>query len=230
MVNLERFFEIQFDDKEISRQNLRKFTEDHIQRVAAQNTANQYDQMLNDTETKYNSFFGALNDHDTSFALQQSRTKSMNNVMESFIKKVQQRGGLITNSYDEESPEYQEFYPNGKTEYTNANLQNVETLMTRFIAAATAHVATLGNALAVEFTGLLSSFTTARGSQLSQKGLVSAASDDTDTARHALEIQLTKNLLNLALLNIGNTNAAAIFFDQSIIRSNGASVDDTPAP
>jgi len=94
MMNLERFFEIQFNDVIIIRERLRKFVEDHLQRLSVQNTANQYDQMITDTQAVYESFFGAIQDKDTRFSLQQSRTKSMNNVMESFKKAVSLREGV----------------------------------------------------------------------------------------------------------------------------------------
>ncbi len=217
MISIERFFENQFDDKSISRQTLRKFTEDHLQRLAVQNTDNVYDAIINSTETAYQQFFGDLKDRDTSFALQQSRTKNMKNVLEAFKAKLQQREGLVKNAFLEDSPEYQEFFPAGLTEYTNATLANAETLMNRVATAFGAHSTALGAATATEFAGFVTQFKTARGTQLQQKGKVSDATEATEASRNVLEIQLTTNLLTIALNNIGNTAAAASFFDQSIL-------------
>ena len=216
-MNLENFFEIQFDDPNINRQQLRKFTEDHLKRLATNNTANLYDQLLTDTQDAYEDYFGALNDHDTNSAVQQSRTKSMNNVLSQFIALVSKRAGLITNFFDKDSPEYQEFFPHMLTEYSRAGLENVETLMTRMVNAATKHAATVGVALSAEFAALKTAFLTARGQQLTQKTMVDQSSDSSNTTRDTLEVQLTKNLLTIALNNIGNAAAAKLFFDQSII-------------
>jgi hypothetical protein len=221
MMSLERFFENQFDDKNISRQTLRKFTEDHLQRLAVQNTNNVYDALLNSTETAYENYFGALADRDTSFALQQSRTKSMNNVMTNFQKTLRLREGLVGNYFPKDTPEYLEFFPAGLDEYNRATLLNTETLMNRIITAFTAHTATFGNTTVTEFTNFLTQFKAARGTQLQQKGKVSDATETTEATRDILEIQLTTNVLSIALKNIGNPQAATSFFDQSILGGKG---------
>ncbi len=224
---LERFFEIQFDDPNINRQQLRKFTEDHLKRLAQNNTKNLYDLLLSETQEAYETYFGFLNDTDVSNALQQSRTKSMENVRSQFSALLSRRKGLITNSYTEDSPEYQEFFPHGLTEYSTASLESIETLMNRIINAATAHATDLGGNLALEFSKIKDSFLVARGEQLAQKGAASKASESTDESRNALEIQLTKNLLSIALNNIGKPDAAGLYFDKSIISRPGTNSDDT---
>lgn len=228
MITLERFFEVQFDDQNINRQQLRKFTEDHLKRLAQNNEKNLYDLILNDTQAAYERYFGFLNDTDTSNALQQSRTKSMETVRDQFASLLARRKGLISNSFPEGTPEYEEFFPHGLTEYSSATLENVETLMNRIITAAAAHTAELGSNLSLEFSKIKDSFLQARGQQLAQKGAVSKASEDTDEAKAALQVQLTKNLLTIALNNIGNPGAAPLFFDQSIIARPAGNQTDTP--
>ena len=216
-MNIERFFEIQFDDPYINRQQLRKFMEDHLKKIAINNTNNLYDTLLTETQQLYETYFGTLNDVDTSNALQQSRTKSMENVRGQFSALMRRREGLISNSFTEDSPEYQEFFPHGITEYTEATLENVETLMVRIIGASATHSAELGTSLSAEFSKLKDSFIVARGKQLEQKGVVGKSSEAAGQSRNAAEIQLTKNLLTIVLNNIGNTAAAAMYFDKSII-------------
>jgi hypothetical protein len=222
MITIDRFFENQFDDKNISRQALRKFAEDHLQRLAVQNTNNLYDDLLNNTETAYESYFGALTDRDTSFALQQSRTKSMNNVVGNFQATLRLREGLVSNYFPKDTPEYQEFFPANLDEYNRATLLNAETLMSRIVTAFTAHTATFGANTVTEFTNFLTQFKAARGTQLLQKGKVSDASENTEATRTILEIQLTTNVLSIALKNIGKPQAAASFFDQSILAGKGS--------
>ena len=226
MINIERFFEVQFDDPNINRQQLRKFTEDHLKRLAVNNDKNLYDLMITDTQAAYETYFGALTDTDVSNSVQQSRTKSMNNIKKLIQTTLSRRAGLITNSIDKDIPEYQEFFPHGLTEYSNATLENIETLMDRMITASAAHADLLGNTLTAEFANLKAQFLSARGKQLSQKGATDKASETTEESRHIIEIQLTKNLLTIALNNIGNIAAAALFFDKSII-GRSSSGDDT---
>ena len=221
-----RYFEVQFDDPNINRQQLRKFTEDHLKRMAQNNDKNLYDMLLTDTKAAYEKYFGFLNDTDTNNALQQSRTKSMENIRAQFSALLGRREGLITNSFLEDSPEYQEFFPHGLTEYSNASLENIETLMNRIITAAAAHADELGANLSLEFSKIKDSFMAARGQQLAQKGAASKASEDTDEAKAELQVQLTRNLLTIALNNIGNPGAAAMYFDQSIVARASSGGDD----
>jgi len=79
----------------ISDDKLRKFGEKHLVALATNNTANQYDLIINDTEAAYNSYFGAITDEDTLLALQQGRTISMNNTVKAFKDLVSTHEGAV---------------------------------------------------------------------------------------------------------------------------------------
>ncbi len=174
--------------------------------------------MITDTQAAYTSYFGNLTDRDTNLAIQKGRTVSMNNVFATFQHTVSQREGLVRTTYGKGSPDYIEFFPRGLSEFSDATLLNVEILMTRMINASTSHSADLGLALQTEFTGIYKSFETARGTQLGQKGTVSGDSDAIVGTQATVALQLTQNLLTIALANIGNKGAASMFFDESIIK------------
>ena len=88
MMNMETFFKNHFDTKEISDDNIRKFTEIPLQRMAAKNAGGELTQMITDTTTAYTNYFGSMTDEDTKFALQQGLTIAVNNAVENFKKKV----------------------------------------------------------------------------------------------------------------------------------------------
>ncbi len=217
MILLINFFQLVLNDPRIAREKKRKFIEDHLQRLAANNTANQYDLLINAMEAAYDAYFGKLTDRDTLFAIQQSRTQSMNNVKKLFIDTVQQREGLIRNFFNDTSPQYQEFFPNGLTEYDNSTLQNVETLMTRMVTACTNHQLVLGLPVVAEFTAIKNNFLLARGAQLVKKGEVTDKSAEIETAEVAVNRQFQINLLTLALEFLGDAEGLK-FFDESIVR------------
>ncbi len=217
MLSLDRYFENQFDDKSISRQALRKFTEDHIKRLSAQNAGGQYDALLNAIDSAYQGYFGGITDKAVNLALQESRTRTMQFAMENFRNMASRREGLVRSFYSKESAEYQEFYPLGIREYTFCTLENVETLMIRLGTAFNNHKAELGAQPASEFNDIHTEFVKARGNQLTQKGMVADANKDIVESRTPLEEQLTLNLLGLASKNVGKPEMAAVFFDQRIL-------------
>ncbi len=232
MMNLQTYFENNFDDKQISNDELKTFTEDHLRRLAENNTGGALDEMLLDTTTRYTDFFGDITDTDTAAAVRQGLTISVNNTMDAFFARVSRREGRIRDLWGKESAEHQEFFPHGVDEYGSADLSEAERLMNQFVAAADAHKGSteLGQAFYDEFFALRQAFRTARAAQLGKKGAVSSGQSDTKTSKTALEKQLMKNLLLLAAQNVGDISKAAVYFDQSIIRPAQSHQTDTPTP
>lgn len=218
MLNIINFFKILFDTVRISDLNLRKFCEDNLQRTIANNPGGIYNGLITDTTTAYNGYYGAIIDEDARTAVKEGSTIAMNNAMENFQDNVSQKEGIIRGTYGKDSPTYQEFFPYGLTEYSNANLQGVGVLMDRMVTASTAHQVELGLDFVTLFTNLRDTFNTARTAQLNLIGEVAGKKDVTADTRDAVEVQLMKNILFVAYNNVGNLEAMNTYFDQSFIR------------
>jgi hypothetical protein len=230
MMNMETFFKNHFNTKEISDENLRKFAEIHLQRMSAKKGGGAFTAMITDTTTAYTNYFGSINDEDTKFAVQQGLTITMNNAVENFKKAVSQKEGIVRGNFGKDSREYQEFFPNGVTEYSKATLQNVEMLMQRFADAATRYTVQLGGALVTEFQGYLAAFQTARASQLLKIGEVVDSKTDTSFKRDDVENELMKNVHLVGAMFVGDINTCMDFFDQSFVRDPKESEDEEPVP
>ncbi len=217
MINLETLFKVPFDTDKISDDNLNKFTNDHIQRIIANNDNGQYDLMRDATITAYNEYFGSITDEDTVTALRQSLTKTTDNIIDEFKSTISQKEGLIRSIWGKEAPTYQEFFPYGLTEYSNLTKANVETLMKRMSLAATKYQDDLGENFAQLFTDFFNNYKAAREAQLEKKGKVSTDKTTTSAKRDVVEIQLYKNIHKLAIQFPGNPDRGMDFFDQSII-------------
>jgi hypothetical protein len=228
MMRLETFFKNHFNTKEISDDNMRKFTEIHLQRLAAKNGGGAFSTMITDTTTAYTNYFGSMTDEDTKFAIQQGLTIAVSNAVENFKKAVSQKEGLVRGNFGKDSTVYQEFFPLGVTEYNKANLANIEMLMTRFVNAANAHVIELGIPFVTEFQGYLTAFTTARTSQLLKLGEVADSKTDTSFKRDDVENELMKNVHLIGAMYVGDINTCMDFFDQSFIRNGGSDDEEIP--
>jgi len=229
MINMETFFKNHFNTDRISDENLRKFAEIHLQRMSAKNGGGAFTTMITDTTTAYNNYFGSISDEDTKFAVQQGLTIAVNNAMENFKKAVSQKEGLVRAMFGKDAPQYQEFFPLGVTEYSKATLQNVEMLMQRFVDAATRFTVELGAALATEFQGYLTTYQTARASQLLKIGEAVDSKTDTSFKRDDVENELMKNVHLIGAMYVGDINTCMDFFDQSFVRDPKESEDEEPA-
>jgi hypothetical protein len=218
MLNLRKFAVNYFDTKEISDDNLKKFSEIDIQNLIANNPGSIYDQIILDSTNAHTNYYGAITNEDVRAAIKEGSTIAMNGSLKLFKETVSQKEGIVRGTYGADSPTYQEFFPHGLTEYSNATLSTAETLMDRMVSRATAHVAELTAPFVTLFTNLKTSFLAKRDAQLLLIGDVKGLKQATSQNRDVLEKQMMTNLLTVALNNIGNPDAIDIYFDQSFIK------------
>lgn len=218
MLHLETIFKNFFADKKISDDHLKEFTEDHLQRLVANNGGGMFAQVLADTQNSYNGYFGNIAGEDINTAVRKSLTLSADNLIKAFKKTVSRKEGTIKGLYAADSPAYQEFFPRGLTEYSKASKANIETLMNRMVNASNARLADLGAPFVQLFTDLRDNYVTARTLQLGKKGDVTTRKTATKTSRAVLELQLTKNIHYIGCIFPGDITRCISFFDQRIIR------------
>lgn len=231
MRNLRSYFKVIFDTPEISDDNLRKFTEVHLQRLATNNPGGALTGLIAATTAAYDDYFGAITDEDLKASIQRGLTRTMNEALAEFTRAVRRREGTIRGEFEEGSATYLEFFPQGLMEYTEATLADVEKLMKRFADLAAKHVGVLGQAFADRFAGLRTSFVAARTAQLQVMGEVKGEKQEAARARTALEDQLMDNLLTLAMRHKRDADSGMAYFDQSIIRRpEDREGDEPPAP
>ena len=217
MIRISRIFEDLFDDKEISVSELVNFSSDGIERIDANNPGNAFNAILSATKTKHDALEDAVNALKTNVAQREGRTIDMNDVVADFKKKVSKVEGLISYTFGRESGTYQEFYPRGRTEYTNMSIEDSEALMERFFTAVDNHASDLPPAVKTDFEKLLSDFEAARKEQLKEKGETGGSRDDVNEAKTALQLQWTENVLTISLKFVGQPAKAAVYFNQSLL-------------
>lgn len=229
MINLRTFFDVVFQDTTITDDELRRFSEDHLARLVANNEDGGYVAIITATEAVVTGYFGAISSEDAATALRMSLTRSRDAILQSFKKLVSRREGRVRDAFGTEAAAYLEFFPKGLTEFSNATLKTVETLMSRMIKGGRDHLTELGQGFLDEFTGLKANFVVAQQAQSQKKGEVTSSKSATSTARGAVEMQLMDNLLTLAKQFKGQPDRGLDFFDQSIIRGPAAA-PATPTP
>jgi len=153
--------------------------------------------------------------------VQQSLTKSKDNIVKTFKTTVQEKSGIIQGTFEggKKSSEWQEFFPHGLDEYHQATMGNIEILISRMVAASAAHTDELGAGFAAIWTTIQTNYNSARSLQQNKKGEVGVARLSVDTSRLPLELQWCKNLLYIGFTYPGDPETCATFFDQSLLKN-----------
>jgi len=227
MLDLRNFFKNHFNSSQVSDDNLRKFAEDHLQRLTANNTGNQYASLLADTQVLYDDFNTIIKKEDQTFSQQQGKTLTTDNVISDFVQMVSRKEGAVRSEFGKDSPEYQEFFPNGLSEYHQVSKANAEMLMERMKNAGQLYVAQLGQNFVTIFDTFFNNYIAARQQQLQTIAKVGALKSDAEIAREKLTNQLMRNLLIISADFIGYTDRLDDYFDQSIIRRVNSKNDGT---
>ena len=222
MLDLSLLFKNHFGTRLISDNNIRKFSDIHLQRLIANNSGGKLDQIITETQNAYDQYFGSIKEEDQSFAVQQGLTISVYKVLNEFKRFVSSSEGLVRAQFGKKSAEYQEFIPYGLKEYWHLNLTKAESTMERFYQATEKYKTVFGDSLKNLAQSLLAEFREARQNQLNKKGEVSQKKVATGDNRRVLEIQLMKNLHYLGYLYPGDENKCEVFFDQSFLRKKSA--------
>ncbi|MBS0659502.1 MAG: hypothetical protein JSR82_14770 [Verrucomicrobia bacterium] len=232
MIEISRYFAIPFSSSEISAEELRNFTEDHLARLGALGADSPRkavaERLRNAGQSAFAAFDDALTERAKALAAQEGGTLGKDDVVRLFKTTIRQREGRIRDVFGKDSAAYKEFFPRGLTEYTQVTVGRVQTLLDRVTAAGEKHAAQLGAELATEFKRLSDGFRAARGGQTDATGIVAGARSKVAATRTALERQLTVHLLTLALEHLGEPERAADYFRQSLLEDPARQEEAAP--
>lgn len=219
MMNPEKLIEDLFDDKNLADYKLRGFTEDFLVRLVLpdNNPGGIYSGVFSDVSTKYTNFFGKITNVATLDAISQGLTIAMENAKKAAIDQIIKLEGLVTFKFGKTGQTYQEFYPHGLSEYHNADLPELSTLLQRFLTAASTHL-NVTNPGDVSDTGtLFGNFNSTRSAQLSIQGQVESGTTGKRTDRKALTLGLTTAMLTIALNNLENADNYNNYYNPSYL-------------
>jgi hypothetical protein len=224
--DMRNFFENPFDTSRISDDKLKKFSEEHLARLTANNPAGVFSILVTPTASAHVTYFGAISNEDVASAVRKGMTKAVDDKIAEFKTLVRKREPQIRSVFIDNEPVYLQFFPLGISEYTNASKENIETLMARMETAATTHAGQLDPATVVEFTDIHTQYQSLRTAQLGKKGEVADNKDETAAQRDVLEKQIWKNVHYLAYHYEGDVEQCMAYFDQSMLRQGAGAKDD----
>lgn len=229
MILLTRLVNDIFADRELTDSNLRAFAEDHLIRLANNNPGSVYTPLITATTTLYTAYYGSMTSEATKEAISEGLTIAMNAAATAVLDKLSNQRDLVAYKFGADSPTYQQFFPQGMDEYRRARLDDLTTILDRYMVAANLHLTADFPAEVTEVGNLITAYTTARTAQRD-------AFSETDTlrtgrreSRKELTLQLTRNILTLAIDFLENPDGFDDYYDAQLLPLSSGVDTDTPS-
>lgn len=230
MIKFDTFFRNHFDSDLISDDRMDLFSQDHIARLKTNNPGDIFLPLIAPTEKAFNDYYTAKTSESFLSAQKEAATVNVDIYAKEFNDLVSMKEGIIRGTWGKDSAQYQEFYPQGITEYNRATRANLNDLMDRYLQTATKYTADLPANFVDTFTTVINNYKSSRDTQLGKIGTVTGDKLTTAQNRDVLETQLMYNLLFIAKENIGNPAARKVYFTQHLIERAGKAGDNEIIP
>ena len=216
--NPEMLFGNIFDDVRITPNYLARFTDDAIAKLTENNGTSAYNAVLIPLTAAIIPLRRELGEVDTTLNTQVGKTITVDAFMKLFIAYMNDKyipiaaalGGVKT-------PAFLQFFPKGKTEYTNITKTKMPTVMERLKVAAQTHKEAIGETISNELQAFQTQWITVRKNQLQEKAAVKTNRTDRTAARRDVELVLLKTIHFIADKFPGDVLRCKTFFDFNLL-------------
>lgn len=201
----------------------------HIKYLEAANEDDIYSDLITALKPAYQNFRDWLSRQETAKTTKKGKTMSVNEVLYEVDLFIDDLYEAAYSWKRKKPPVFNSLFPNGKTEYTNLNKTNAETVLKRLSDACAGNNG-LDDTIKARALSLYGSFVSARQEQLGQKGDVKEGSEDGRSLRLQLSKQMHLVLLKLIIKYIDDTEKVKSFYDTQFINPKVAKKkkDETP--
>jgi hypothetical protein len=222
-----------FNNERITTVRLAKFGHDAQNRLISQNTNDEYTPIITIFKDPLQGVQDEIDQVDVALGIQKGKTLTVDQFIKLFKKTMREKEGVIADAVGGfDSAGYLEFYPKGKTEYSQATKTEMPKLVDRVSILAESHAGQLSPALVATLQAFKTSWNLSRDGQEQQKGNLSDNRVDRNELRIKLEISLLVAIHQIALKFPGNEEQCKKFFDFNLLFAvpKGKKKDDTQNP
>jgi hypothetical protein len=230
MMDLHKFLTNPFDDPGISMDELLAFTTDHLQKITANNPGGIYTARLAATNTALGGVGSAFTDDQTKLGLRKARKQAKDAFRSALPKNISPLAVAVEAKFGEGSPEFVECFPQGRAVFTRCTDDKVANHLQTLINGVTAHQALLGAPVVASATALLTGWNAVYAPSESASGAKTTTEAAKSAARGALQLELFKNLLTIALNNPRLPDNLDNFMQQSLLEDHPVTPPSPPPP
>ncbi|RAK69438.1 hypothetical protein [Hymenobacter edaphi] len=222
MLSFDKIFGDWFADASISNQDLEAGTRDHLDRLRKGNEAGRFDALIAGTEARFTAYFGYRSDASTGLSAGKGQTLALEAARDAARKWLTGEGRDYVSYKIKDEARRLRFYPQGATEYHNADYPEWPGLLERYDKA----LAELGAGFEADFkttyTGHRDALLAALKAQSGQKQVQAEARVGTRAERDKLTRQLSRNARQLGLDFEQEPAKAQTFFDRKFFNQHQA--------
>lgn len=217
MKDLFRYVEVPFDDPGISLNQLISFATDHLQRMIANNPGALWNLRITATSAALLAVENCATDDLTKLGLRKSRIMAKDTFRENLPEKIAMIHAAVVAKFGPNAPEITECFPGGRSIFSSCADDAVNNHLQTLINALTAHQQALGPNPLGDANGLLSTWTAVYAASESSTGAKTTSEDAKRKARLALQLELFKNLLTLAMNFAREPEKVTLYMRQSLL-------------
>jgi hypothetical protein len=211
MTNFELFFGNLFDRKDIATFRLLAFAHFLLAALISNNKNNENDSYIAKLTADIAAMEAGMSKQEVALAKQFSKTGTVDDVVDDF--ETYMHSAYVDIAFNTKSnPEaIEQFYPRGKSEYNNVSRSDAPIIMKRVSDLAETHSALIGKDLKAKLQSFVTTYATARETQLELITEVSEHRNEKNEARTPLELLLMEVMHEIARRHPGDTATAATY-------------------
>ena len=219
-----------FDDRRITPNYIARFADDTVAKLTKNNESNEYDAVLNPLTAAIVPLRKELGEVDTTFNVQVGKTSTVDGFIVAFKGYMNDKYIHIAAALNgEKTPAFMEFYPKGKSEYTQVTKTQMPTIMERLKVTAAKYEVQIGTVISTELQMFQTKWKELRGQQLEEKAAVKTNRTDRSVARRAVELELLKTIHFIGAKFPGDVARCQSFFDFNLLfGARHKSLQDAP--
>ncbi|MCX6352659.1 MAG: hypothetical protein NTX03_12495 [Bacteroidetes bacterium] len=221
LTKFQRFYTDLFEDVAIIDSRLQAFCRFVLAAFAANNPGGVLTPYINALQQAYDDYFTSFNDRTLTLADRKSATNALDIATRNFADGVRAKYGRIIDIFPKDNPIYNQFFPQGLTEYSKLTRLNVLTVSHRFAVKANQYKAQLGGQpFADLFAGYETAIINSLSTQNTDKANVQTASGGIHANRTPVEDALMKCLYGVGNQFWPNSILCNTYFDFSLLFSD----------
>lgn len=230
MMDLHKFLINPFDDPGISMDELLSFTTDHVQRLTANNSGGLYTARLAATGAAIATVHAAFSDDQSKLGFRKARKQAKDAYRKTLPEKIGRIAVAIEAAFGEGAPEFTECFPQGRTIFGRCADDQLANYLQTLITGVNTHSAQLAAQVIADATALLAGWNAVYTVSETATGAKTTTQAAKNAARAALQLELFKNLLTIALNFPRTPEALDTYMQQSLLEDHPAAPTEPPVP
>ncbi len=227
-MNLHKFFINPFDEDGISLAELLAFSADHLQKLTFNNPGGSFTARIAATTTALTGVQNAFTDDQTKLGIRKARKLAKNTFRTTLTGSLAKIDAAVVAKFGRSSPEQSECFPHGRTAFNRVIDDEVAEELQTVINGVTAFQAQLGAQLVTDAKALLTGWNAVYAPSEQSTATKAATEATKASARAALQLELFKNLLTLALNFPNQPHKLDAYLRQSLLEHPAS--EPAPAP